>query len=185
MFEKKTAQTQTLVPSSINQKPREILEKTRMLSSGELEHLVKLDSISTQIDYSWGLNSETVEALRAKGFIWFVRRDFIRCFKYHAAIRGVRGELPPVRLDSSTEVLYAGDIPEKALDRIGEAINSGLRYLTIHSQEPMPVYLERVDPVVVGWVRNPRILTGNLESLPSASIGVVVTIWNNAGELEL
>ena len=91
-------------------------------------------------------------------------------------------------LPSLTSVLYIGDIPDSAIDRIKVA-GDYLSYFTIHSAETLKVARQAlIDPVVIGWKDPPAILVDKKAQFKRCSKyceGVVIAIWDKEKELDI
>jgi hypothetical protein len=137
-----------------------------------------------------------LEELRMAGFRWIVGTDFIRRFSYHAALgqdiqwhdHRVYEKQGRVR----QALVYYGDIPDFALDRVEKAQTIGISNFTIHSILPMPIKFLQIDPVLVGWPAMPSIEVlkkGKRNSKLRFTIeditGVVIAVWDANRELEV
>jgi hypothetical protein len=137
-----------------------------------------------------------LQELRAAGFVWLVGANFIRRFPYHAALgpdmqwHDHRVFIRQRRIRKA--LLYQGDIPEFALDRVEKAQNLGISNFTIHSMLPLPVKFILTDPVLIGWPAMPSIeiirygkpnqkLSFTIEDIT----GIVIAIWDANHELEI
>ena len=110
------------------------------------------------------------------GFLWYVEARDLNKFNFLAVVRATQA-----RAD------YIGDIPDFALERAEAAISLGIREITIHSNEELPIDRTHTDPVMVGWKVCPaisqsrRFVDANLDSWE----GVVIAVWDNDKEFEL
>lgn len=94
-------------------------------------------------------------SMKNEGFTWLVERPFIQRFG-HAAV--VTGEVGVYRSNWYNKVLYAGDIPDFALDRIDSAKKHS-PFITIHSNEALSIReVILTDPIVIAWNDNPLII---------------------------
>lgn len=142
------------------------------------------------VDSTKFLDIYFIKGSKKAGFNLFVKPDVVQQFKYAALVCGNGVSLiPPVRKDHSSSVLYVGDIPDFALDRIATAQNKGIaRYITIHSNQELPVIYEKYvyrDPVLISWDVNPRIerQSGKWQCTNNdLSVGVVIAMWGDEGQ---
>jgi len=137
-----------------------------------------------------------LQELNNAGFIWTVGSDFIRKFRYHAAV-GQDYEWHDHRVFIKQgrfrqAIVYYGDIPEFALDRAQIAKKLGIDNFTIHSMLPLPVRFLITDPVLVGWPALPSIEIRNYGKrnqeigLAVEEIkGIVIAVWDASGEFEV
>lgn len=129
--------------------------------------------------------------LAEAGFIWFITLEKVLRFKYHACVRG------GVKV-SSLEERYVGDIPDFALSNAQKAIDLGIKFITIHSMQEMPVVRAKTDPLMVGWYGMPCFNEGRREIKTGEKYftgreyiscliqrGFVIAIWDGDKELEL
>jgi len=86
------------------------------------------------------------------------------------------------------EVLYKGNIPDFAADRIEKASKVGMTMLTIHSNDRLPMSVfGSVNAVIVGWSVHPCIhIDPNTRKVIIVdrifdTTGVVVAAWNIGG----
>ena len=75
------------------------------------------------------------------GFRWYVNAKRLNKFKYFAIARGRHYR----------ESNYIGDIPDFAIDRAELALSLGIKGLTVHSTQPLPITRIVTDPIMVGW----------------------------------
>ncbi len=155
----------------------------------DLAQLGKLFEIT---DGRIGCDINLAEKLREEGFFWFVKPSFILKFRFHACLygnydgghptigrfyRGIYGE-------NGMRNLYIGNIPNTVLDKIKTVKDLGIKHVTIHSMEPLPIAYNNIDPVAVGWFANPQIhLEENFIGNPS--IGFVIGLWDMEKEQEV
>lgn len=168
-----------------------IVKETGMVLQGsilnKLEHLQKLERI-TQRGVLGGLANINIKNLELAGFHWIVPIATIEKFQYHASVLAPQDNLRcPVWL-GATSIVYAGDIPDFALDRIKVAKCLDFKYFTIHSNEVLPVeeiQLTPIDPVIIAWATNPkiRLFPTGITHTPNL-FGTVVAVWNANNELE-
>ena len=108
-------------------------------------------------------------------FRWYVTARNLNLFKYFAVVRTVQGERN-----------YIGDIPNFAIERAELAISLGIKEITIHSMQPLPVSRVDTDPVMVGWLYIPQKAADNFTYGHYGNWeGVVLAVWDNERELEL
>lgn len=118
------------------------------------------------------------------GFVWFVKAVDILKFKFHVNIRGTGIKY----YSSGHSIRYVGDMPDFAIERAKTALNLGIKDITLHSMEELPVTRVHIDPVMVGWIDEPKFHTdefGELFTYRPMNEGVVLAIWNNERELEI
>jgi len=122
--------------------------------------------------------------LAENNLVWCVTAGGILKFKYHVNIRGCG-----IAYYSDKQARrYVGDIPDFAISRAELAIRLGIRYITLHSMNPLPVERIHIDPVMVGWIQDPEIhtdISGRFFSYQRDNQGVVLAIWANEKEFEL
>ena len=166
--------------------------------SDQLAHLEKLiKQFPDRYGYPHGYDPQTLFNLHEQGFRSFVTDAFIKKFIYAASIYGLNDYNYPVRkkgMEISVPIIYIGDIPEFGLDKIKNARHAGLRYVSIHSNYPLAHrYLEKIDPIVVGWMNNPRInirgrgwgREGQVKNIENSPVlGVVIVAWDIEKEIE-
>ena len=166
----------------------------RCFKEDEFEHCQRLAQATWRLYYDGGITAERQAELEANGFIWIVKAEFVRKFKYAALLSWHLGadfekERFPVRNWSHQFLYYAGDIPESILPRISLAREVGLKFLTIHSNMPLPLAepLRKVDPVVLGWYGNPGIEEKERGQFAVGTLmwAVVVAAWDFDKEIEL
>jgi hypothetical protein len=128
------------------------------------------------------------QALYEKGFSWLLSSETVLRFRYAA---GLDKPFPaPVYSAERRAVIYAGDMPEFALDNLTKAKEAGISIFTVHSMMPLPITFERVlpqiDPVLLGWMENPQIdwTSKRTKILPGLQ-AVVIAIWDKDKELEV
>lgn len=137
-----------------------------------------------------------LQKLYNAGFIWVIDTDFIRRFRYHAAVgadlqwHDHRVFIKQGRLREA--VVYMGDIPDFALERIEIVKRIGINNFTIHSMLPLPVSFILTDPVLVGWLALPSIEIRNygkhtqeLNFSVADISGIVIAAWDTDHELEV
>jgi hypothetical protein len=134
--------------------------------------------------------------LNNAGFVWMVGSDFIRKFRYHAAV-GQDYEWHDHRVFIKQgrfrqALVHYGDIPEFVLDRARIAQELCIDNFTIHSMLPLPVSFLLTDPVLVGWPALPSIEIhnygkGNQEIgfVVEEIKGIVIAVWDANAELEV
>lgn len=102
------------------------------------------------------------KALIANGLEIFVKPEWLKKFAYHALVNS--HETIGSRYYSSdlycycsvvnllgTTIKYGGDIPDFALDRAIMAERCGIRAITIHSTQVLPLQRQQTDPLMIGW----------------------------------
>lgn len=155
----------------------------------DYNHRKLIASVLSREDYLSVLEASTkpdeLGYLRQKGYTWFVGQQFVSRFKYTASMRNQS----IVRVGNSY-VLYRGDVPDFALNRIVEAQQDDFHFLTVHSNRPLPVkkiQMIRLDPVVVAWKRNPDIRYHTFRGwkMHGDTWGVVIAVWDMDTEIEL
>lgn len=172
--------------------PEYIRENTRTLwvNSEEIKKRVAISSVTSH-SYSGGMTSEIAENLQKCGFRVFVKSEFAsdENFPYYALVKGK--EKCCYNIYNGREYIYIGDIPISVVEKAQIAIKQGINYLTIHSKQPLPIVpLHATDPVLIGWVDNPRMFGrwdddgGNMYR-NILSIGVIIAVWDNDKEMEL
>jgi hypothetical protein len=131
-----------------------------------------------------------------KGFVWIVDASFVKKFCYHAAVgpdlqwHDHRIYIKQGRFRQA--VIYAGDIPDFALERIDQVNKIGISNFTIHSMQPLPVNFVLTDPVLIGWPAMPSIEITNygkgnqkLNFHVEDITGIVIAAWDTDRELEI
>jgi len=130
------------------------------------------------------------------GFVWIVDASFVKKFCYHAAV-GPDLQWHDHRIfikhgHFKQAVVYAGDIPDFALERIEQVNKIGISNFTIHSMQPLPINFILTDPVLIGWPAMPSIeitdygkdnqkLSFHVEGIT----GIVIAAWDIDRELEI
>lgn len=138
----------------------------------------KVDDTST-IDVGF------ITKARKKGFKLLVKPNVVQQFTYAAIVYSTNDETVH---KNNTDVVYIGDIPDFALDKIIDAQNAGLYPITIHSNQELPVKYEKYvyrDPVLIGWNSNPKIVRHNYEWICTGhyvTVGCVIAMWGNEGQ---
>lgn len=144
----------------------------------------------------FGIPPVMLQDLHNAGFIWMVNASFVNRFHYHAAVgpdiqwHDCRIFVKQGRLKRS--IVYAGDIPDFALDRIEQVTKIGISNFTIHSMQPLPVNFVLTDPVLIGWPAMPYIeiincgksnqkLNFHIEDIT----GIVIAAWDTNHEFEI
>lgn len=167
--------------------------ETMVAETGQrLEHLNKLSLVT---EGRLGVDHEKVALLKDRGFRWFVKPQFIAKFKYHACLLGDNaGGFPTIGWSGAapyTDHLYIGDIPDTVLDKILCVKDIGIRYVTIHSMQPLPVAYHHTDPVAVGWFANPHISLYEFTHGDPANavwnpcLAFVIAVWDGDKEQEV
>lgn len=137
-----------------------------------------------------------------------VKPSVVAAFKYAAQVGPWNlSRSFGVMTENDESVLYGGDIPEFALDRLDALRRIGPDWpLTIHSNLPLPVQvseaLPRVDPVLIAWPHLPRRITVDrsgrllrdtgfgkrdewLRDNDPGGAGIVVAMWDMDKEVTL
>ena len=110
-------------------------------------------------------------------FRYYIKAGELAKLKYHALVRS--------RFHSRYLLDYTGDIPDFAISRAEIAISFGIRDITIHSMQLLPVNRLKGDPVLVGWMSQPEQAVWEGYNLDKNIEGVVIAVWDNEKELEL
>ena len=122
--------------------------------------------------------------LAENNLIWIITAGGILKFKYHVNIKGDAIQY----YTGEHSRRYVGDIPDFALGRAELALRLGVRDITLHSMQPLPVTRVHIDPVMVGWLQDAGIHTkqnGEFFTYHPKNEGVVLAVWDNEKELEL
>jgi hypothetical protein len=170
-------------------------------------HISRLCKLRGEYDYA-AQNLEAYNKLCSlKENPWIIDTEFIKKFKYHATvipmkIEGYAFTQTSIRVGEQAQrqkviqsqdtisnkgsyVRYVGDIPEFALDRIEQILAKDNKIgFTIHSNQPLPVKLVKIDPVLIAWTNCPGIYTDlNDKTSIGVGIGIVVAIWDMDKEI--
>jgi len=160
----------------------EPMQTPTALESMSPNHMSKLFEIT---DGRIGFPINLYERLINSGFKIFVQADFIRKFTFHTTLKG-----EGVIYDQGRETFYIGDIPDSILLRAREVIKCGIKYLTLHSAQPLAVApYSKTDPILLGWANNPRISSSTVNGKYTLQIlrpqwAVVVGIWDYDTEVK-
>ena len=100
-------------------------------------------------------SSDIVARMAQSGFTRIVDGKIVGEFKYHASLRGEHFQ--NVRTQDGKGIAYQGDVPDAILNNIQKAIDCGVKYVTIHSNQPLPVSYTMTDPVALGWTQPPKV----------------------------
>ena len=183
---------------------------TAGITSSEEEHLQQLRRLSPGT-YGEVLSEQYYDFHQKldNQFPWQITAGQLLALKYHASVASENMFSPIVSTEKDIEIMYSGDFPEFALEKIfafKDIVNVSCNHIsnwdgqwgiTIHSNEPLPVQMvslrRRLDPVVVGWITCPgfcyyhKRLWGRPEHWAARNnkIGRVIAIWDNDKELEL
>ncbi len=189
-------------------KPEIILPTVDIVKSAGLEYLDLLDRQLTEdeehlhkylytlernkVDDTGTIDVYFIERARKKGFKLFVKPDVVKQFMYAATVYAtttipvVHAKPDPYNYKS---VIYVGDIPDFALDKIIDAQNAKIgQYISIHSNQELPVKYEKYtyrDPVIIAWNSNPEIMRRDYEWLYSkkdVTVGCVIAMWGEEGQ---
>jgi len=180
---------------------KEIIQQAAIIVNPRQEHLNRLQNLYNDdrqfIENGYLELSSNLLSLQEE-FGILVPAIILTAFKYHGVIRSNAEK--GVITTKGQQVVYTGDIPDFAIERIGKAIASGLPYITIHSNQRLPVKLNSpsistsfrvflsslLDPVVMGWLKSPQIVlgafSGKIKGLNAADIGVVIAMWADDGQ---
>jgi hypothetical protein len=136
-----------------------------------------------------------IDWAKKAGFNLFVSPDVVSQFKYAALVCDLSSPRDSYVIDGGREVIYVGDIPDFALDRIKKAHEATCETLfTIHSNQELPVKYQAFvyrDPVIILWNTNSRVSIekkkgvwkGSCDSsFHTLDIGCVVAMWQDDGE---
>jgi hypothetical protein len=161
------------------------------------EHLALLEEVAG-LHVPRGMSTATVGTLSGKGLKWIVPASFVKKFKHHAVVNPVREMWIITRISTVFRMelgreyweqpRYIGDIPDSILRRCLSAREAGIKHLTVHSNMPLPVRWEvvKTDPIILGWLDNPRIVVrrGKVVSFGDVQ-AVVVGIWDAEKEISI
>lgn len=149
------------------------------------------------IDYA-NMPIQMRQKLYDKNMVWAIDERFVKKFKYVAGISSEVYYEPFEHKDypfthPMSVIKYVGDIPNFAIDRIRIAKDCGLKYFTIHSCKPLPIeeIFQQVDPVLVGWWSNPKIILEDtflgkrFSEMDKVATGVIVAIWDMEKEIQI
>lgn len=167
MFKSKTAVKETVQIETATPELTVALTRASLItkeSEAEIEHIAKLARATGR---------EVPSVLLHKGFMT-VRADIVTKFRYHASIFEDTSVFSWWTGSVPTFVRYAGDIPDFALDRLEQWKAQDGKVVTIHSNMPLPVEtwqprvieqpkplrLEKIDPVLLGWTPDVHIWHG-------------------------
>jgi hypothetical protein len=149
-------------------------------ASNHLRRLRKLNHSDTDV----GMDTKVITKLNKLGFHLFVKAPFIEQFKYAASLRHNENPCSVTNSPwfSRKSCIYMGDIPSFAIERAELAQHANIRYLTIHSNQPLPLVRITSCPILLGWQKNPRIVC-NQNGCYSLSecFAVVIAIWSAEG----
>lgn len=131
------------------------------------------------------------QSLALKGFYVYVNSSWINNFKYHASVYS----------ECSSHLLntvYMGDIPESVLNKALMIREMGMTYITIHSNNPLPVRFVNCDPVLIGWGNAILSVSGEgssyihtdkegklLRPASESTEGIIIAIWDMDKEFPL
>jgi len=133
--------------------------------------------------------------MRAKllGLNLIVDCEFVEKFKYGAQI-GERiksvffvSDFFVKLLPRERTVVYSGDIPDFALSKMSQLKECGFSMFTIHSNQPLPVSLVQLDPVIIAWTQPVGIYLEEdaFCSCQSGVKGVIVAMWDMDKEVTI
>jgi len=121
-------------------------------------------------------SNDIVVRMAQSGFRWVVDGSIVGEFQYHASLRTISEHSHNVYARIGDGIVYQGDVPDGILDNIQKAVECGIRYVTIHSNQPMPISYTMADPVALGWSHAPQINV----SYPSRNTGSFGSLGNSA-----
>lgn len=109
-------------------------------------------------------------------FRWYITAENLNKFKHFAILRTVG------RVGN-----YIGDIPDFAIDRAELALSLGIKEITIHSMQSLPISRVNTDPIMVGWIRIPDMASDGAFTYGffCDREGVVISAWNMEKEIDL
>jgi hypothetical protein len=140
------------------------------------------------------LDIDFIDAVKKEGFNLLVPVSAIEDFKYCALVytyHDISG-ITHVTADGANNVLYIGDVPDFALDRIHKLREIRKdQFITIHSNVELPVKYEAHnfrDPVIIAW--NDTAPFGKRKNKwcvedyrhTDISVGCVVAMWGDDGQ---
>lgn len=152
-------------------------------------HLQRLSALLGDETYiqQYGFKSRMSQV----GFMCFVKPALILSFHAHAIVGWCRFKHDCVAGFRQSRIVYQGEIPDFALDRLETAIATGAENFTIHSMQPFPVgaiKLMPLDPILVGWSTNPHLYisaNGDMTIDDTSAQAVILAIWDKEKELEV
>lgn len=150
----------------------QLLERTAVR-----ELVVTTDHTRRLLDLKGVRNWERIKQdLMDAGFRWYISAEKLNKFKHYAVVRAIQ-----------REVNYIGDIPDFAIGKAELALSLGVKELTIHSMQTLPITREHTDPIMVGWIRIPDTGWGGEFTYGTfyGWEGVVICFWDGEKELEL
>lgn len=135
-----------------------IVKQSAVVVPSDFEHRQRISELTGNHSYVQSVvDPELIRVCKELGLVWWVGDRFVSSFLYAATVCRFGVEWP-VENRYGGLVTYIGDIPEFALDRIETVKQLGFKYVTIHSNQPLPVTVMHVcDPVLVAWKSNPGI----------------------------
>jgi hypothetical protein len=164
----------------------EVIKDTILIPSPVINtntHLSKIQTLKQfELECMWNK-----QKLINAGFRAFIKSDWINNFKYHAQVYSHSNS-------SLLDTVYVGDIPEFVLDKALIAKECGLKFITIHSNYPLPTEFIHCDPVLIGWnnyikTRDGFIRTNKHGQLYTPAIsnieGVILAVWDYDKESEI
>ena len=199
--------------------------QVKVPTATEIAHMQRLAAVTGNRSYEV-LPFSKIKELREAGFIWTVNGNIVEKFKYAGLVAeherdfskeaykdqlmsrmslmaNAFGGLSPIvssggGIFASRVVRYVGDLPDFAMDNMMKAAAIGIRYFTIHSNEPLPVEeidLKAIDPLLIGWLNRPQIVKAHSDNHDKAfdqlwharkeDYGVVVAAWDLDKEITL
>lgn len=173
-----------VVRDYVNQLPENVVD----------DHIAKLNKVKTggYGGRAGALRPSLKADLIANDFRFFVPMDIVTRFKYHASVCSPIGSMVMQGGITSNAIVYAGDIPDTALDRMIKVKELGIRFITVHSMQPFPIQLVQCDPVAIGWYEPMWIFKDGKETIlrllynySGTLEGVIVAIWDGQKEVSV
>jgi len=159
-----------------------IYTKEEIIKRDRLEALTEMKVLPFPLD--------VCADLWAANFVWWTDTSFVAKFTFAASVKTGGIVCHPVYNHGRHNVIYTGDIPTTALRRLDAIEQIGFKWITVHSNEPLPVKvvaireLTKLDPVIVAWKSNPQIYSDRGESEAQQNTwGVIVAIWDADREI--
>jgi len=184
-----------------------VVQRPRMARE-EKRHLERLSRVTNILDHQVGVQRQMTLAEKAPPDLVMLRPAFVEKFKNVAGVAWNRSLRPPVTTPDREQMLvYAGDLPDFAMDNMEElalryeAANTW--YYTIHTNLDIPIEycpvpqqyspshqrrleqqaararLQHFDPILVAWPECPRIIAGKKGAqVQSSNVGIVVAMWD-------
>lgn len=156
-------------------------------------HLARRKAVLGWIKYDTSSNEakDLVSVAKQAGLTLMVTSVLAK-LKYVAAISSDSAILRddhPVQNLWSERIWYNGDLPDFAIERVEFGQKLKLPFITIHSNERMPVRMEPMaDPVIIGWLSNPGIKlssSGEINRWVGGIYGFVLAMWDMDKEIQI